>query len=188
MRQAYVVLSFHFLTACAGLCDSADRQSPKRQALNEGYGLLYDLASDIKHVDKLLLVKYESDKVEAVIDDIAQSAAKFVQGLEALAKKEPRLNLKDSGLPAIEVETRTSVQQDLVAQMAPIAGKTGHHFERTLLLSQSVALNHLRHLIEHVHNVERQEERRAFLDRTHKTFDQLYERVNRLLETHYFCK
>jgi hypothetical protein len=139
-------------------------------------------------VDKLLLVKYESDKVEAVIDDVAQSAAKLAQGLETLAKKEPRLNLKNPGLPAIEVKTRTSIQQDLVAQLAPIAGKTGRHFERTLLLSQSVVLNHLRHLIEHVHDAERQEERRAFLDRTHKTFDQLYERVNRLLEAHYFCK
>jgi hypothetical protein len=103
MKQAYAVLPFCFLTACAGLSDSADRQSPKRQALNEGYGLLYDLASDIKHVDKLLLVKYESDKVEAVIDDVAQSASKLAHGLETLAKKEPRLNLKNPGLPVMEV-------------------------------------------------------------------------------------
>jgi hypothetical protein len=188
MKHAYVVLSFCFLSACAGFSDSADRQSAKRQALTQGYGLLYDMASDLKHVDKLLLVKYESDKVEAVIDDIARSAAKLVQDLETIAKKEPWLNLKNHGLPAIEVETRTAVKLDLVAELAPIAGKTGRHFERTLLLNQSVVLNLFRHLIEQVRDAERQEARRALLDRAHQTFNRLYERVTRLLEAHYFCK
>lgn len=42
------------------------------RSLSYGYAQLYEAASGLKHIDKLLYVKYESDKVEAVIDDISQ--------------------------------------------------------------------------------------------------------------------
>lgn len=166
---------------------AAESIQAKNRSLSYGYAQLYEVASGLKHVNKLLYVKYESDKVEAVINDISKYGEKLAGQLEKLAADYPALKIDDTGLPAMETKKRKASQWDRVLSLAPIVRQTGKDFERTLLLTQSGALNQLRFLAEVMHESEKDHNRKALLTEVKQRFDGLYDKVVKLLNEEYFC-
>lgn len=155
----------------------------KQRLLNEGYSLLYDIVSKQGLSEKILLIKFESKEVKAVISGIADAAERIRKGLDEMAKKDPRLELKLQPLPLMEVETRKSANFERVKDLL---GKSGKEFERLLLLTQSGVLNSERHLSKVLSEKETDKERKAFMQGVHRQIDEQYRKVVQLLEAQYF--
>lgn len=83
------------------------------------------------------MFRFESNATGGVLTDLAEYAATLKGQLEQLAKDYPSLSLKEDGLPVLEKKTRSAAQQDRIISLAPLVGRTGANFERTLLLTQS---------------------------------------------------
>lgn len=162
-------------------------EAEKTRALSHGYAQLYRTVSGLKHLDKALYVKVESDKFEAVIEAISDYAGDLSDQLEKLAQDYPSLNLEDTGLPKVELKKRRAVVKDRLEDMAPIVGKTGVDFERTMLVSVLGPVNSMRFLAEVLHEEEKDAHRKAFLAKTKDRLDGLFHRVMTLLERDYFC-
>lgn len=150
---------------------------------SEGYSLLYEIVSQQKHVDTLLLIKVESDAVDRIIGEISSYAATLEERLVGLAKDDPRLDLGRQILPEMAVRTRQSIQAE---QLKELLGATGKDFERRLLLSVSGPLNQARHLARVMREAETSRERKAFWQDVQTRLDAQYRRVMGLLEERYF--
>jgi hypothetical protein len=159
----------------------------KNRVLSQGYAQLYEAASGLQHVKKLLYVQFESEKVGAMIEDISKYGEKLAGQLERLVANYPGLRIDDTGLPEMEIKKRKAAQWDRTFSLVPIVGQTGKEFERTLLLTQSGALNQLRFLAEVMHDSEKDDNRKAFLREVKQGFDSLYDKVVKLLNDEYFC-
>lgn len=165
-----------------------DREAEKVRALSNGYAQLYRTVSGLKHLDKALFVKkFESDKFEAMVEALSDYAGDLSDQLEKLAKDYPSLNLEDTGLPEVELKKRRAVVKDRLEDMAPIVGKSGVEFERTLLVSVIGPVNNMRFLAEVLYEEEKDARRKAFLVRTREKLDGLFNRMIALLERDYFC-
>lgn len=165
-----------------------DQEVQKVRALSNGYAQLYRTVSGLKHLDKLLYVKrVESDKFEAAIEALSDYAGDLSDQLEKLAKDYPSLNLEDTGLPEVELKRRRAVVKDRLEDMAPIVGKTGIEFERTMLVSVLGPVNNLRFLAEVLYEEEKDARRKAFLVGTREKLDGHFNRMLALLERDYFC-
>lgn len=165
----------------------SDSEETKNRELSYGYGQLYKTASGLKHLRKLLLLKVESAKVSMLIDDISEYAEKLSGQLEKMDRDYPSLRIDDPGLPELETKRRKAVVWDEIYIMAPIVGKTGKDFERTLLLSQVGVLNNVRFLAEVIKDAEKSEARKALVQEAQSRLNSLYQRTIRLLEQDYFC-
>lgn len=156
---------------------------PDYPTVNEGYNLLYEVVSTQKFTDKLLLIKIESDAVDAVISELSEDAARIEVQLKELAKGDPTLDLDRAVLPEVERRTRDSANLE---RLKDLLGGTGKHFERLLLLTQSGALNQMRHLARVMVEAETQEDRKGFWQEVQRQFDENYRNVVELLESEYF--
>ena len=160
---------------------------PLSQAeLNHGYASLYQAARGLRHSDKIFLVKFESDAVQGVVEDLSGSMDRIAEDLQALAAADPRVKLDDDGNAEIEKRKREAVTRDRLMGFKPITGRTGRDFERTLLLSHSGALNQLQFLVSELDAADPDPQRSAMLQRTHRTVVRLYGEVVALLEREYF--
>jgi nicotinamide riboside kinase len=90
-------------------------------------------------------------------------------------------------LPELDVKRRNAIVWDRVADMAPIVGKTGKEYERTLLVSVIGPINSMRFLADVLREAETDKARQAFLGKVKDRFDGLFNRLVRLLEQDYFC-
>ncbi|MGH8727824.1 MAG: hypothetical protein ACREV9_06650 [Burkholderiales bacterium] len=178
-------LALSCLLFLASVVNAAPEQvaEQKQRLLNEGYSLLYDIVSKQGLAEKILLIKFESKEVKAVIMGIADAAERIRKDLDEMAKKDPRLELKLHPLPLMEVETRKSANFERVKDLL---GKSGKEFERLLLLTQSGVLNSERHLTKVLSEKETDKKRKAFTQDAHREIDQQYQRVVQLLEAQYF--
>lgn len=166
----------------------SDSVREKNRALSNGYAQLYRTVSGLKHLDKALYVKkVESDKFEAAIEALSDYSGDLSDQLEKLAKDYPSLNLEDTGLPEVELKRRRAVVKDRLVDMAPIVGKTGIEFERTMLVSVLGPVNNMRFLAEVLYEEEKDARRKAFLVKTREKLDGLFNRMMALLERDYFC-
>jgi hypothetical protein len=71
-------------------------------------------------------------------------------------------------------------------RFAPLAGRSGAEFERTVLMSMSGALNHESHLCQVMAAEEPDPGLKKFLLASERRYDALYEMVVALLEREYF--
>lgn len=172
-----------FLTGFANAAPEPSAAEQKQRALNEGYSLLYDIVSKQGLAEKILLIKFESKEVKAVIKGVADAAERIQKGLDEMAKKDPRLELKLQPLPLMEVETRKSANFERVKDLL---GTSGKEFERLLLLTQSGVLNSERHLSKVLSEKETDKERKAFMQDAYRQIDEQYRKVVQLLEAQYF--
>ena len=154
--------------------------------LNQGYSLLYADVSGLKLVDKLLLVKFESDQTHKVVTAISDYAGELAGQLEALAKRYPSLRIDLKPLPEIEQRKQAAAQKARVLSFAPVVGRTGRDFERTLLLTLSGGLNQLRFLAKVTADEERNDERRKLLIGAQQHFLELYKQTLKLLNARYY--
>ncbi|MEO6183870.1 MAG: hypothetical protein ABIP76_12150 [Verrucomicrobiota bacterium] len=145
---------------------------------NEGYAILYDLVSDEKHISKLLIIKKERPEFKTLIKRIAASAKETATGLEAFAKKDRRLNLKITHLPAVEQKTRDSITSQMGKQ---ILTSSGDSFESKLLMTQVEGLNYAAHLAKVLSEMETDLARKQFLQNASEKFVGLHDEVYQML-------
>jgi hypothetical protein len=158
---------------------------PQRE-LNYGYASLYNAAKGLRHSDKILLIKFESEAVQAVMSKLSESMGRIAQRLEELAKGDPRVKLDNDGQTEIENRKRDAVTRARLLSFKPITGRTGANFERTLLLSESGALNQLQHLVAELDKADPDPQRSAVLKEIHAEVSGLYDDVVDLLNRQYF--
>ncbi|MEO7854026.1 MAG: hypothetical protein ABIR94_17500 [Rubrivivax sp.] len=185
-----VVIAVAGCGSLPGTGEASDKVSRSGDAqldlLNQGYSLLYADVSGLRLVDKLLLVKFESDSTQAIVEAISDYSAKLATQLEGVAKRYPSVRIDLQPLPEVEKRTRAAANKERALSFAPLVGRSGADFERTLLLTLSGALNQLRFLAQVTAQEERNDERRALLEDAQKNFDSLYRRTLKLLDERYY--
>lgn len=190
MRKVRINVGLILLTVCATVISmSAQAQTKAEQkVLNEGYSILYGDVSSLSQADLLLDVKGESDATQQVVDDIAGYMSELEQGLQKLAQDYPAIRLDLKPLPSIERRTIAASANARIKSFAPLVGRTGPDFERTLLLTLSGALNSLRHLSQVIAEAEEpySEQRAAFMGDAHARLQSLYEETFRELNHNFF--
>lgn len=189
MRGALLVLLLAALSAgCAGpaAATRAQNQAQPRQMLNEGYSLLYADTVKFDLADLILYVKVESDAVEGIIKAAAKAGGEQKKDLEKIARDYPGVRIDLDPLPEMEKRKRKAIVKDHVRNFAPVVGRSGRAYERTLLIGLSNAFNHERHLCQVMALAEPEAGLRTFLNRSRRRYDGLYDRVVALLEKEYF--
>ena len=160
--------------------------SKERVMLSEGYSILYHDASNLDLAELVLYVKSESDAMKEIVTTIADVGGQLKKDLERIDKDYPGVRLDLEPLPEMEKRKRAAIVKDRMRYFAPVVGKGGREYERTMLLSYSNGLNHERHLCEVMAAAEPDAGLRKFLLETQKRYDDLYARVTELLEREYF--
>lgn len=189
-RNVAIVALLLALSACAALGGKKDLSErpvgEKNRVLSGGYGQLYEAASGLKLIDKLLLVKVESDEFDRVITAISTYAGELSEQLEKLDKDYPSLSIDKTYLPELEVAKRKAASTARIKDLAPFVGRTGKDFERTLLLTESGAINQQKFLAEVMIEAETSEQRKTFLRGVAKRYGELYRMDVELLNKSYF--
>jgi hypothetical protein len=165
----------------------APRLSQERQVLSEGYSLLYQDARKLDASDLVLLVKAESDAMKKLVTAVADLGDQLTRDLERIAKDYPGVRIDLDPLPEMEKRKRKAVGMTRAKEFAPVIGKGGREYERTVLLSFANGLNHERHLCKVMAEAEPDTGLEKFLLDTEKKYDALYERTMTLLEKEYFA-
>ena len=189
-----VTILFASLTAgCAHVAEPRDKtgtKAPKltkeRQVLSEGYSLLYQDARTLDASDLVLLVKSESDAMKKVVTSVADMGDELKKDLERIAKDYPGVRIDLDPLPEMEKRKRMAVGMTRAKEFAPVVGKGGREYERTVLLSFANGLNHERHLCKVMAEAETDAGLKKFLLETEKKYDARYEAVMTLLKKEYF--
>jgi hypothetical protein len=160
--------------------------SKERQLLSEGYSILYRDAGNLDLSELILYVKAESDDMKKVVTAISEMGGDLKRDLERIARDYPGVRIDLDPLPEMEKRKRSAVAKDRAKDFAPVVGKGGREYERTVLLSYSNGLNHERHLCQVMAEAEPDAGLKKFLLDTEKKYDALYDRVMKLLATQYF--
>ncbi|MFA5941895.1 MAG: hypothetical protein WC809_21300 [Sinimarinibacterium sp.] len=174
--------------AAAARSDDLEKlpEADRNRVLSQGYAQLYAAANGLRWLDDFLLVKFESNATRKVIDDLATYSAQLKVQLEELARNYPSLSLDDDGLPLLEKNKRKAQQIDRAKTLLPLVGAHGADFERTLLLTESGALNQLRFLAQALADAEKSTTRREFVLGVRQRFDELYVETVNLLDRQFF--
>ena len=188
-RSALLILAGSALVAaaCGSGSESPADQNQAQRELSTAYAQLYNTADGLSGLDALLYVKFESDAVDHFVSGMADDMAALAEEIEAATEGVAWIDLEDQGLPAVEIEKRSKAQFDRGLGLAPLVGRTGADFERTLLLTLSGGLNQSRYLVEVMLDREEHPARRELLIRAKTTFDRLYDADVDLLNARYFC-
>ena len=180
-------------TGCAHVAEPRDKTATKapklseeRQVLSEGYSLLYQDARKFDASELILLVKAESDAMKKVVNSVAEVGDQLTKDLERIAKDYPGVRIDLDPLPEMEKRKRKAVGMTRAKEFAPVVGKGGREYERTILLSFANGLNHDRHLCKVMAEAEPDASLKRFLLDTEKKYDSLYEAAMTLLKKEYF--
>jgi len=182
------------LTAgCAHVAEPRDKTATKapklskeRQVLSEGYSILYQDARKFDAADLILLVKAESDAMKKLVNSVGEMGDELTKDLERIAKDYPGVRIDLDPLPEMEKRKRIAVGMTRAKEFAPVVGKGGREYERTVLLSFANGLNHERHLCKVMAEAEPDASLKKFLLDTETKYDALYEAAMTLLKKEYF--
>lgn len=197
---AIILIFGFFVSGCASLMsdtkpcfcatDSAQATAPELSAerlmLSEGYSLLYRDASNLKLSELILYAKFESAAVNEVVTAVAAFGGKLKQRLEQIDRDYPGVRIDVDSLPELEKRKRWAIGEDRARYFAPVVGRSGREYERTILIGLVNGINHERHMCQVMLEVEKDPGLNAFLVDTARGYDRLYDRVNALLEAEYF--
>jgi|SRR5581483_7597809 len=172
--------------AAKGEIEAKTGLSHQRVILNEGYSELYRDVSHIDYAEYVLDFKLESDSVDDIMTGISGYAGHVKEQLERLARDYPALRIDMDPLPEMEKRKRFAIGEDRVKYFAPVVGKGGVEFERTVLIALLGGLNHERHMCQVLAKEEPEPGLKKFLLDTEQHFDAWYERVDQLLNRDYF--
>ena len=196
LSRSGLLLTILLVTVTAGCAhvaeprDKTETKAPKlskeRQVLSEGYSLMYQDARTLDASDLILLVKAESDAMKKVVTSVADMGQQLAKDLERIAKTYPGVRIDLDPLPEMEKRKRKAVGVTRAKEFAPVIGKGGREYERTVLLSFANGLNHERHLCKVMAEVEKDASLKKFLLETETKYDALYGAVIKLLEKEYF--
>ena len=160
--------------------------SKERQLLSEGYSILYRDAGNLDLSELILYVKAESDDMKKVVTAISEMGGDLKRDLERIARDYPGVRIDLDPLPEMEKRKRIGVGMTRAKEFAPLVGKGGREYERTVLMSFANGLNHERHLCKVMAEAEEDAGLKKFLLETQKKYDGLYEDVMALLKKEYF--
>ncbi|MGQ0696850.1 MAG: hypothetical protein ACT4PZ_01275 [Panacagrimonas sp.] len=180
-----IVLVCLMVAGCAN-AENEDPVNAQRLMLNEGYSLLYADAEKLDLAKLILYVKAESQEFEEVVRAISEVGEDVKNDLERIAKEYPGVRIDLDPLPEMEKRKRKAIGKDRAREFAPIVGRGGREYERTVLISFSNAFNHERHLCKVMAEEEPDASLKKFLNDTERRYDELYERSMALLEKGYF--
>ncbi len=200
-KAALPILLSGLLTGCAhpgadmkdtGAKTAANRaQAPElskdRVMLSEGYSILYRDASNLDLAELILYVKRESEAVEKFVQDVSEFAGKLKTDLERIDKDYPGVRIDLNPLPEMEVRKRTAITEARARYFAPVVGKGGREYERTVLIGYANGLNHERYLCKVMADAESDPGLQKFLRDTEKGYEILHNRATSLLEREYFA-
>lgn len=169
-------------------CQTAQRTSatspappPEKSARatwSNGYALLYQLMTDEQNVSKLRFFKHEQPDVKDLINRIAAASGAAAKQLEAYDKEDGGTDLKDQDLPPGEQTTRDAIAS---TKKWDLLGHTGEHFELSLLLTQSEAMNYGWHLAEVASRNDSHPERARYLSGLSKQMKGFYQDIYLLM-------
>ena len=187
-RRSFVATFFLLLTMAgsAAIGGEASEKTEPRAQLSVGYSLLYQEADGIPKLKWLLMFKSKSAEVGKLSKDLSSYYQKLADSLQKLSAQYPAVRIDADTMPKIEADTRKAIGEDLARDIAPIAGKSGVDFERTVLLTFYSALDEQRHLVGQMTELETVAPLKKFLDTTKADLDAHYARVGRLLNRRYF--
>jgi hypothetical protein len=160
--------------------------SQQRLMLSEGYSILYRDAGNLDLAELILYVKSESEAIDRIVKDVAEVGGRLKKDLERIARDYPGVRIDLDPLPEMEKRKRTAIAKDRARYFAPIVGHGGREYERTVLIGYANGLNHERHLCQVMAQAEPDAGLKKFLLDAEKRYDELYDRVNALLEKEYF--
>jgi hypothetical protein len=160
--------------------------SKQRLMLSEGYSMLYKDASKFDLSELILYVKAESEAMDKVVTAVAEVGGQLKKDLERIAKDYPGVRIDLDPLPEMEKRKRAAISKDRARYFAPIIGKGGREYERTVLIGYANGINHERHLCQVMAEAEPDAGLKKFLLDAEKRYDELYDRVTALLEKDYF--
>ena len=160
--------------------------SKQRLMLSEGYSMLYTDAANIDLFGLILYVKSESDKVDEIVTAVAKFSGELKTDLERIAKDYPGVRIDLDPLPEMEKRTRIALGKERALDFAPVVGKGGREYERTVLMALSGGINHQRYLCKVMAEEEPDAGLKKFLINTEKGYDGLYDRTVALLNKEYF--
>ncbi|HUQ09413.1 MAG TPA: hypothetical protein VM146_03790 [Steroidobacteraceae bacterium] len=187
------ILLASFTAGCAHVAEPRDKTATKapklskeRQVLSEGYSMLYQDARKLDASDLVLLVKAESGEMKKLVNAVAERGDELTKELERIAKAYPGVRINLDPLPEMEKRKRKALGKSRAKEFAPVVGKGGREYERTVLLSFANGLNHERHLCKVMAEAEPDASLKKFLLDTETKYDALYEAAMKLLEKEYF--
>lgn len=166
--------------------DQASGLNPQRLVLSEGYSLLYADATNIHRLEWILYVKVESDPFDQLITSISDYGKELKQNLERIAREYPGVRIDLKPLPEMEKRKRFAVGKDRAIRYAPLSGRGGPEYERTMLISLSNALNHEYHLCGVMAAEEPDAGLKKFLLTCQQRYEELHALTLDLLEREYF--
>ncbi len=149
---------------------------------SQGYALLYSTISDESQVDKSTIFKSPAPQVTTLLKDIALACSEGTKQIEAFAKADPSIDLKDQGLPEMELKARKSISDATTKQVLFHFGKD---FEFTILLTQHEALNYLHHIAMVLAEDDPNQARKTYLRNLAGKINALHDRVMALLKAPY---
>lgn len=159
------------LAACASAPTKVALDAPQQDV---GYSLLAKLLHDEKRLKQIFLLKEAPQPTRQLIEEISGYSETAGQKLAALAKQAPAIRLDVDGLPAVENQTRLTLEALSTEELLEAEGKV---FESAVLLSQSEALNYGIGLSQVLAQGETNPARRKFLEDVGKTYAGLRARV-----------
>ena len=160
--------------------------SKQRLMLSEGYSMLYRDASNLDLAGLVLYVKTESDRVDEIVTSVGKFGGQLKSDLERIAKDYPGVRIDLDPLPEMEKRKRLAMATARARYFAPVIGKGGREYERSVLLALSGGLNHERYMCQVMAEEEPDAGLKKFLLNAKKGYDGLYERTNALLNKEYF--
>lgn len=177
-------------TECPRATRSARAAAPEldeqRLILSEGYSLLYRDSTNLERSELILDLKFESAKVEAIVQAVSDFGGELRADLERIDRDYPGVRIDLEPLPEMEVRKRRAIAMDRARDFAPGIGRGGREYERTLLIGLLNGINHERHLCQVMAEEEPDAGLGKFLADTDAGYDRLYDRIAALLDAEYF--
>ena len=152
--------------------------------LSEGYSMLYKDASNLDLAGLILYVKVESEAMERVVTAVAEVGGQLKKDLERIAKDYPGVRIDLDPMPEMEKRKRAAITKDRARYFAPIIGRGGREYERTVLIGYPNGM--IPAPVPVMAEAEPDASLKKFLLDAEKRYDGLYDRVIALLEKDYF--
>jgi len=188
-RAVFTLMLAGLAAGCASLGTAREKPlnlSQQRLLLSEGYSILYEDASNLDLVGLILYFKAESDEVDELVTALGEFGGELKLDLERIARDYPGVRIDLDPLPEMEKRKRFAIATGRAKYFAPLIGRGGREYERTVLLSFSNGVNHERHLCQVMAEEEPDAGLKKFLLDTEKRYSDLYDRIQELLENEYF--
>lgn len=191
LRTILLAFAALCLSACSKSSESADHACAWREPdlrLNPGYVLLYQTMDAFSNMDRVLLIKRESDAFEEMVESVADYCGKLAEQLEDLDEHDDEIDLKGQAMPDVIIDARKAIGEDVRETVGgPFKGATGSELERSLLLSLDQGLSESHEVVRALARRETSEKRHAVLEEADRNLGELRRAVERQLIARHFC-